>query len=42
MGGFTANRRQLLALALISVMNNSTSNWEFGLRGVLAIEFIHN
>jgi amino acid transporter len=42
MGGSPAHRRQLRALAHISVMNNSTSKWEYGLRAGLANEIILN
>jgi hypothetical protein len=37
-GGFTANKRHLLALALISVLNNGTSKWQYGLRAGLGYE----
>jgi amino acid transporter len=42
MGGFSANRRQLLALALISVLNNSTAKWQYSLRAGLGYEIIFN
>jgi amino acid transporter len=41
-GGFTANKRHLLALALISVLNNGTSKWQYGLRAGLGYEIIFN
>jgi amino acid transporter len=42
MGGFTASRRQLLAFALISVLNNNASKWQFSLRAGLGYEIIIN